>query len=170
MKHLILMRHGKANKDAVSGEDFERDLAERGRLEAQAIAKALKMRGLMPDLALVSSSHRTVQTFEAMKPTLGQVRLEIIDDLYNADSFLLREHIEAHETAAETILVIAHNPGIQYLAVDYMTLGSISITEIDAVRSHYPTAMTTCFQVDPAGRPIYMDTLRPKDFLGVERE
>jgi phosphohistidine phosphatase len=31
VKQLIIMRHGKAEKDADSGEDFDRVLADRGR-------------------------------------------------------------------------------------------------------------------------------------------
>ncbi|ESQ80146.1 histidine phosphatase family protein [Asticcacaulis sp. YBE204] len=163
MKHLIVMRHGKAEKDAESGEDFERDLMQRGVREATAVAEALKARGLKPDFALVSSAHRTSQTFDAVNAVLGPIHAERRDDLYNAGANDLRRLVEAHEEAGDCLLVIGHNPGIQYLILDYMTEGAASQTEIDKVRGTYPTAAATVFEVDVAGRPLYDGVLKPKD-------
>ncbi|MFT3997395.1 MAG: histidine phosphatase family protein [Asticcacaulis sp.] len=167
MKHLIVMRHGKAEKDSASGEDYERNLMQRGVREAATVAEALKSRGLKPDYALVSAAHRTHQTFEAVKSILsdilGDIPGEVREDMFNMGADDLRRLIEGHEEAGECLLVVGHNPGIQYLVLDYMVQGAASQVEIDRVRSGYPTATATVFDVDAAGRPLFNDLLKPKD-------
>lgn len=170
MKHLILMRHGKAEKDAPSGEDFERDLAVRGVDEAKVVARALKAYGIKPDFALVSEAHRTRQTFEAVKSEFGDMAVDVREDMYNADSNALRAVIEAHEAAGECILVIAHNPGIQYLALEYMFEAASAAPDRDRVRNGYATATATLFTVDVAGRPTFDGLYRVKDLLNAEGE
>ena len=155
MKQLIIMRHGKAEKDAESGEDFDRVLADRGKEEAKSVAEALKAYGLKPDFALVSSSARTQGTFDAVKIVLGDIPALVSKDFYNAGSEALRHAIEAHENDGQCILVVGHNPGVQYLVADYLFEGAAGPEITDKVRGNYPTATATVFEIDAAGRPIY---------------
>lgn len=170
MKHLIIMRHGKAEKDAESGEDFDRNLAARGQREATAVAEALKAYGLKPDFALVSSSSRTRQTFEQVAAVFGGIEAEVNDALYNADSNKLRQFIEAHEDRGQCLLVVAHNPGVQYLVAEYLYEGAAGPEVTDRVRAGYLTATATVFEVDVAGRPTYDGLYRPKDLIGADEE
>jgi len=155
MKQLILMRHAKAEKDAESGEDFDRVLAKRGREEARSVAEALKAYGIKPDFALVSGAARTRGTFAEVEAVLGPIRAEITRDAYNANADTLRRMIEAREDEGQCVLVVAHNPGIQVLAADYLFEGAASQDVVDTVRSGYPTATATVFEIDVAGRPTY---------------
>ena len=75
MERLILMRHGKAERHAASGGDFERALAESGRADAAVMGRVLAGLGLTPDLMLVSSARRTRETAER----LGLVAVEQAD-------------------------------------------------------------------------------------------
>jgi len=168
IRHLIVMRHGKAERDSASGEDFERNLMQRGIREAAVIAETLKARGLKPDYALVSAAHRTHQTFEALKSVLGDIAGEVREDMFNMGAGDLRRLVEAHEEAGECLLIIGHNPGVQYLVLDYMVEGATSQVDIDRARGSYPTAAATVFEVDVAGRPLFNDLLKPKDLIGAE--
>ena len=67
MDRLILMRHGKAERHAAQGGDFERALAERGRQDVALIASALAAEDLSPDLVLVSAARRTRETWDAAR-------------------------------------------------------------------------------------------------------
>ncbi len=163
MKQLILMRHAKAEKDAESGEDFDRVLAKRGREEARSVAESLKAYGIKPDFALVSEAARTRGTFAEVEAVLGSIRAEITKDAYNASADALRRMIEAREDEGRCVLVIAHNPGIQVLAAEYLFEGAAGQDAIDAVRSGYPTATATVFEVDVAGRPTYDGIYLAKD-------
>ncbi|MCR6658158.1 MAG: histidine phosphatase family protein [Asticcacaulis sp.] len=155
MKQLIIMRHGKAEKDAESGEDFDRTLADRGRAEAKSVAEALKAYGLKPDFALVSSAARTLGTFEAVKAVMGDIPALVSKDFYNAGSEALRRAIETHEEDGHCILVVGHNPGVQYLVAEYLFEGAAGPEITDKVRGNFPTATAAVFEIDAAGRPIY---------------
>ncbi|MFT4090018.1 MAG: histidine phosphatase family protein [Asticcacaulis sp.] len=166
MKRLIVMRHGKAEKEAESGEDFDRALADRGIAEAKAVAEALKSYGVKPDYALVSEAARTQGTFKAVQSVLGDIPSEVRKDMFDADSYALRDLIEAHEAAGETILVVGHNPAVQFLVLEYMVEASASVVDMDKVRAGYPTATATLFDIDAAGRAQYDGLFRPRDLIG----
>jgi len=166
MKHLILMRHAKAEKDAPSGEDYDRPLAERGLEEATSVAQALKAYGLKPDFAIVSPAQRTRQTFEQVCGVFGDIPTVMDKAFYNAGAQALRTAVETHEEAGACILVVAHNPGIQYLAAEYMFEGAASMTAIDKVRGGFPTATAAVFEIDVAGRAIYDGLYLAKDVAG----
>src|SRR5258707_1283160 len=54
MDRLILLRHGKAESESESGDDFDRRLSPRGVRESAAMAETLAELGFAPDVALVS--------------------------------------------------------------------------------------------------------------------
>ena len=72
MDRLILMRHGKAERDSKSGEDFDRKLTDRGVRESAAMAANLADLGLVPDIALVSAAQRTRETWAAAQGAFQQ--------------------------------------------------------------------------------------------------
>lgn len=155
MKHVILMRHAKAQAQSSSGEDFDRELTQRGELEAITVAQALKSYGLKPDLALVSSAKRTLGTFDQVKSVMGDIKAHISDDLYNADASSLGAIIQAHEEDCHCLLLIAHNPGVQYLVGEYLNQGAAGFDIIAKINSGFPTAAACVFAVDVAGRLVY---------------
>ena len=78
MDRLILIRHGKTEARATSGEDFDRQLTERGRRDVQLVAEAMIAAGLIPDRVLVSAAVRTRQTWDAMSPSFPEATLEML--------------------------------------------------------------------------------------------
>ena len=155
MQHLIIMRHAKAEKDANSGEDFDRRLTARGREEASTVATALKAYGLKPDFALVSAAARTRETFAQVEAVFGTISALVSKDLYNAGPDALRRQVEKHEDDGRCLLLVAHNPGVQALAGDYLFEGAAGADITEKVRSGYPTATATVFEIDVAGRAVY---------------
>ena len=61
MDRLILLRHGKAESDSDSGEDFDRRLAPRGVRESADMGAQLADMGFQPDVALVSPAWAAVE-------------------------------------------------------------------------------------------------------------
>ncbi len=155
MKYLILMRHAKAEKDAPSGEDFDRRLTTRGHEEARSVAAAMKEYGITPDFALVSAAARTRETFAEVEGVFGGIRAITSKDFYNAGADALRRFIDNNETEGQCMLVVAHNPGVQLLVSDYLFEGAASMSVIEKVRTGYATATATVFEIDVAGRPVY---------------
>ncbi|MFC7538294.1 SixA phosphatase family protein [Siccirubricoccus deserti] len=65
----MLLRHAKSSWDDPGLPDHARPLNARGRRAAAAIAQAMQELRLSPDIVLVSSARRTLQTLEALTPS-----------------------------------------------------------------------------------------------------
>lgn len=162
MHRLILMRHAEAEvRPPVGGKDIDRPLSERGLSDATLMGQALAARDFRPDLVLVSASVRTQQTWVQVQAALGEVEVRVLDHLYDADAFTLRSEIELNEEEAGCVLVLAHNPGIHQLAVDYLIESGASPSVLERFSGGYPTGAAAVFQVDLAGRPSYEGWLTP---------
>jgi phosphohistidine phosphatase len=105
---LILLRHAKA--EAHHADDHARVLAERGRADARAVQPL--MTELAPDLAVVSTSARTRETWELVDP--GGVPAVFDDRVYEASVEDLREVLG--ELTASCALLVGHNPSVERLA------------------------------------------------------
>ncbi len=137
MRRLLLLRHAKSHWPEGL-DDSLRPLAERGIADAPEMGKAMARDGLVPDLALISTAVRTRQTWELLAP---QLRKEVASrqepGLYGASEQTLLEFIRYAPDDVTTLLLCAHNPGIEQLARSYAKSG-----DADAVRrihKKYPT-------------------------------
>lgn len=166
MHRLILMRHAQAEPAAPAGGDEARALSARGRNEAAAMGQALAERGLKPDLALVSVATRTRQTWDAMHDHLGDVEVRTLPGLYNAPAEAIRRLVEGSEEEAGCLLIVAHNPGVHVLAVDYLTESAASPAVLDRLAGGFAPGAAAVFAVDAAGRCAYEGFLTPRG-LGV---
>ena len=125
------------------------------------MGQALAARGLKPDLALVSEATRTQQTWQQARDAFGPVETQIIERLYDADARTLRTEVEINEDHDGCVLVLAHNPGIHQLAVDYLVESAASITILEKFSGGFPTASCAIFSIDAAGRPSFEGWLTP---------
>lgn len=166
MRQLILMRHAKAERAAPSGRDFDRALTDRGRADAALMAAVLAKSGLVVDQALVSASARTTGTWAAMVASFPQARLQSESSLFNASSLELDQAIALAAPATETLIVIAHNPGIQALAHHLLRQASAPPSIIDRAASRFPTATAAVFAIDEAGRAAYDGLFYTADYGG----
>lgn len=166
MRQLILMRHAKAERLAASGQDRDRPLTDRGRADARLMARELAQRGVRPDVALVSGSMRTRQTWDEMADAFGDVDLRIEDGLYNADPETLRGFVEQMAEVAGVLILIAHNPGVQLLASALLVESAASPAILERMEGGFPTGAAAVFQIDPAGRATYDGYFTPKGFGG----
>ncbi|WP_186105213.1 phosphohistidine phosphatase SixA [Burkholderia gladioli] len=108
--HLILWRHAEAEDYAAS--DLARQLTARGRRDAQAVAKWLKLRLESSAVILASPAVRTVQTVEALTDQYRTVR-EL------APGGGVAEVLAAAgwpEGVASTVVVVGHQPTLGAVA------------------------------------------------------
>ena len=163
MHRLILMRHAQAESSAPSGGgDEARPLSAAGRSEAALMGRALAERGLKPDLALVSSAVRTRQTWDQMHDALGDVEVRDQAALYNASADVIRRFVEGCEDEAGCLLILAHNPGVHVLAVEYLIESAASPAVTDRLSGGFPTGAAALFTVDVAGRCAFEGFLTPR--------
>lgn len=163
MQRLILMRHAEAERASGSGRDRDRALSARGRTDAAAMGRALAARGVRPDLALVSPAARTRQTWDLLHDAFGDVQIRDDEALFNGGAETLRRLVEAVEDEAGCLMVVAHNPGIHLLAVEYLIEGAASPSVLDRMSGGFPPGAAAIFGVDAAGRRMLEDWLQPRD-------
>ena len=135
---LILIRHAKSGWDDPALDDHARPLNDRGRRDAPRTGHWLRDAGYVPEAILCSSALRTRQTADGL--ALGPEPV-ILDSLYHASpDRLLASLVKAQ---AQSVAMIAHNPGIGDLAARLVT------TAPDNARFHsYPTLATTVLDFD----------------------
>ena len=162
MDRLILFRHGKAESESLSGDDFDRRLAPRGALESAATGAALAERGFAPDLALVSPAARTRDTWAAAAPHFPCASADFDNDLYNADSTEIRLAADEAGETASTVMVVGHNPGIQELTFRLLVEASAPSSALARAQRGFPTGAAAVFRIDAGGRPVFEDLLFPE--------
>jgi len=141
VKHLYLLRHAKSSWDDPSLADYERPLAPRGRKAGRKLAEHLRRAEIEPNLVLCSSSTRTCETLALVRPALGDAVVEIEDALYAADSDHLLTRLRELPESTTSVLLIAHNPGLQDLAL-MLAPGSRQLAE------KFPTGALATFAFD----------------------
>ena len=130
MRRLLLLRHAKAERLQGGGRDQDRVLTERGRNDAKTIGTYLVRHGVVPDLALVSTSARTRETWALLSTAFSKVPpVEFDDRIYEATPWMILEAIKETAPRAVALLVVGHNPGMQDLASLLVASGDLEARE-----------------------------------------
>lgn len=168
MQRLILMRHGRASPAPKGGGDQERPLTPEGRADSVLIGQALARADLAPHKAFVSTATRTRQTWAAASEAFPTAEAHYRADLYHADPghLLALVEIEAANEAAETVMIVGHNPGLHALAIHLLQDSSASASIISRMERGFPTATAAVFLADAAGRMHYDGLFLAKDLGG----
>jgi phosphohistidine phosphatase len=117
MRQLLLLRHAKSSWDDASIPDRDRSLNARGRRAAAVMRRAMRDLGLAPDVVLVSTARRTMDTLEALEPWDDAPLVEPMDSLYLADPGQMIAALQGVAETVRSVLLIGHNPGLHDLAV-----------------------------------------------------
>jgi phosphohistidine phosphatase len=140
MKTVILLRHAKSDWGDASLKDFDRPLAARGERDAPRMGKALRKRGLIPDLIISSPAARAKATIEAAaRAAKLDQKIEFDEAVYGASSAELVKLIRGLRDAISCVLLVGHNPGFEDL-----------VGRLSGEPERMPTAALACieFQVD----------------------
>ena len=114
MKRLILMRHAEAGWH-INMDDHERPLSAVGIRDAKRIGLWLKEKEYIPDEVISSTSVRTRETLSYLLLDCPQI---FERSLYLADADQMKSTLKT--LLSETVILLAHNPGITELAHDLM--------------------------------------------------
>ena len=147
MHQLLLLRHAKSSWDDTAMPDRDRPLNKRGRRSAVAIRNAMLEFCLIPDLILVSTAKRTLETMSALEPWDDTPLIEPMDDLYLASAALLLATLHSVAETVRTVLLIGHNPGMHDLAVLLADPQASAAKPLHMVREGFPTGALAEFTV-----------------------
>lgn len=154
LRQLLLLRHAKSAWDDPALSDHSRPLNQRGRAAAAAMRAALLGLALSPDVVLVSSARRTLQTLEALEPWEETPPIiEPMDALYLATAPQILKVLNGVAETARSVMVIGHNPGLHELAVQ---LAGTARDPADARRlaEGFPTGAMAEFVIPGAWRAL----------------
>ncbi|MCG6156020.1 SixA phosphatase family protein [Rubinisphaera margarita] len=133
---LILMRHAKSSWDDGNLQDFDRPLNKRGRRDAPRMGRWVTAREIEVDRCLCSTATRTRETFDLWQQGSHQTpTVEYIEDLYHAPPGLILDCVKDVAGAGRTVMVIAHNPGMESLTAQF-----------SGQDRRFPTAATAIFE------------------------
>jgi phosphohistidine phosphatase len=147
MLTLYLLRHAKSSWGDASQGDFNRPLNKRGRSDAVELGQHLQKTGIHPGLVLVSAATRTCETFQLVAAQLSPPPDSITSKrLYSASPAGLVTEIKNHGGSITSLMVIAHNPGIEALA--WQLTAQDPTGALGLVQSKYPTSAMTTLSFD----------------------
>ncbi len=175
MRQLLLLRHAKSSWDDPRLSDHARPLNARGRRAAASMAQVMRDLRLSPDIVLVSSARRTLQTLEALAPFEDGPLVEPMDDLYLAPWQRLLEVLRNVPQTARSVLLIGHNPGLHELGLALLG-GATPHPEAARLAEGYPTGALAEFSIASpwpaleAGGGRLIRFLAPRDLPTAEQE
>ncbi len=111
------MRHAKSDYPPGVESDYQRTLSERGLSDLPRMGALLRQCETPPEYVLSSSALRARQTAVGLVQylELPSDLLHLQDALYLACPSTLLEHIQRVPDSVDTLLVVAHNPGMEEL-------------------------------------------------------
>jgi phosphohistidine phosphatase len=144
MRRLILFRHAKSDWPEGDVDDHDRSLAARGRRAAPPMGAWLAGRGFRPDLTLCSTAQRARETWalaaKAFSPSPPE-RFEA--DIYESSPETLLTLVKSVDRSVQTLMIVAHNPGLEQLAKVLATKGDPEARRL--LSEKFPTAAIAVF-------------------------
>ncbi len=143
-RRLLLLRHAKSSWRGDEG-DHERPLNARGEAAARFMAEHLADQAAA-DFVLCSTAVRAQATLARLGVAIAcETRSERA--LYLAPEDRLLARLQAVEPEKQCVLLIGHNPGLQYLAA--MLAGEADPGLAERIRAKFPTAALASFDLRP---------------------
>ena len=117
MRTLLLLRHGKADKDPSHASDHERPLTSRGREAAAMMGKFLSRIEQAPDLVVSSTAVRARDTAQkAARAGAWECEVLLEEGLYATGAAEVLATIRGLDDAAPSVMLVGHEPTWSELA------------------------------------------------------
>lgn len=138
MKTLLLMRHAKSSWDDPGLKDHDRVLNDRGQRDAPEMAKWLIQQNLVPESIIASTALRAAETAEILLAQFENHSELVLDkSLYHSSPETIFSIARTFPISSDTVLLVAHNPGMGELTA-----------QLSGEWSNFPTAAVAIFDFD----------------------
>ncbi len=160
---LYLMRHAKSDWSEAGISDFDRPINRRGQKNARHIGQWLLEHNNIPQQIVSSAALRAKQTTELVVEELDSKPEKIFydDKLYLASAKTLLEYIQVYKAGLNSLMLLAHNPGIEDLVAYLLTKSEPS----GASTLSITTANVAVFNYDDNDFDIYNDKAELIEFI-----
>lgn len=117
-RKVLLCRHAESKDPYPLQPDFERELTSDGEQQAREAGTWLRSHISSVDIILSSPAKRAQSTASAIatKLYIDTDDIKFIPDIYNARESVLMHCLAGLPSKVQTVLLVAHNPGITRLA------------------------------------------------------
>jgi phosphohistidine phosphatase len=148
MLNLMLLRHAKSSWADAGQADPDRPLNDRGKRAAVAVGRYMASNALVPQLVLCSPVRRARETWDLVAGELTTIpEILIAAEIYDfGDGKALMECLRHKAGAAQSVLLVGHNPSIGGLAQNLIGTGSGKLRE--RLEKKYPTAALAVISFD----------------------
>ena len=126
MLNLYVMRHSKSSWNDHNINDFERPLSNKGRKDIKLIITFLKKKKITFDLAYISSSKRTKQTFKILKNDISCKKIIYAKKFYLCSESFILNVIRKTKKKYKNILIVNHEPCCKNLVLILITKNKLS--------------------------------------------
>ena len=126
MLNLYVMRHSKSSWNDHNINDFERPLSNRGRKDIKLIITFLKKKKITFDLAYISSSKRTKQTFKILKNDISCKKIIYAKKFYLCSESFILNAIRKTKKKYKNILIVNHEPCCKNLVLKLINKNKLS--------------------------------------------
>lgn len=132
-RHLVVVRHARAEAPEAGGPDHARSLTDRGVRDARELGQWLKQQGVHPDVVLCSPAARTRETWAGITEGSGYGTLVEHDQrIYNAGIDGLLAVLREVDDKRRTVVLLGHAPGMPWLAAA-LTEGAADLPNFEDV-------------------------------------
>ena len=172
MLNLMLLRHAKSSWADAGQADPDRPLNDRGKRDAVAMGRYMAPNGLVPQLVLCSPARRASDTWGLVAGELAAIpAILIAAEIYDfGEGKALLECLRQKAGAAQSVLLVGHNPSIGGLAQNLIGRGSAKLRE--RLEKKYPTAALAVISFDfnnwgslATGSGTLLRFVRPRDII-----
>ena len=126
MLNLYVMRHSKSSWNDHNINDFERPLSNRGKKDIKLIIAFLKKKKITFDLAYISSSRRTKQTFKILKNNISCKKIIYSKKFYLCSESFILNTIKNIKKKYKNILIVNHEPCCKNLILKLIRKNKLS--------------------------------------------
>ncbi len=165
MRILVLARHAKAEHIVDQQSDHSRPLALRGRGDAKKLGEALTAHGIEPDVAFVSDSVRTQQTWKLASQNWEDVEVAHLAELYDTTVDTLLGVLGATPAGAQNVLVVGHEPTMSAAASVLAGPGSDKAA-LQRVALGLSTGVAAVFELDGEWSELEASSARLRAVVG----
>ena len=152
MKRLGLLRHAKSEEHQPSGRDFDRGLNAKGRRAAAAMGRSMSRIQPPFERVIASAAVRAQETINIALDAMGRsapVDRVDVKALYLADPDQLIDSAAEHGGDLESLLLVAHNPGLEELVLQLVPADPADELRAIAERK-FPTGAFALIELDIA--------------------
>ena len=116
---LYLLRHARAEPWSPGLVDFERALNRKGVAHSLLLADWVARTLAPPELILCSPAKRTRETLAPVLTAWRDTGLSVsyVEEIYEATTGTLHARVSESFRAADRVMLVGHNPGLEYLAL-----------------------------------------------------